>query len=386
VTLVTVGFLLAGFILLLAGAEGLVRGASGIAARLRIPPLVIGLTVVAFGTSAPEFAVSLRSTFDGQTGLAVGNVVGSNVFNVLFVLGVSAIITPLAVSRQLVRVDVPIMATASAVVWFMAVDGLIGRLEGTILASALVLYLLLQVKLGMSDGQLEESKPGRAPRGGGSVAGGGSAPGRSGPPMGVAGTAGRETPVLIQVGMALAGLGLLVLGARWLVAGAVEVASALGISDLVIGLTVIAGGTSLPEVATSVLASLRGERDIAVGNVVGSNLFNILGVLGITAAIAPGGLPVPSAAPGFDFPFMTASALACLPIFFTGLAISRWEGGVFVAYYIAYVSYLILRATEHAALPLVSWIMVGFAVPLTLIVLAGSLLQARNRRRSTRGG
>jgi cation:H+ antiporter len=386
VSLVTVGLLVAGLVLLLAGAEGLVRGASGIAARLRIPPLVIGLTVVAFGTSAPEFAVSLRSTFDGQTGLAVGNVVGSNIFNVLFILGLSAIITPLAVSRQLVRVDVPIMATASAVVWFMAVDGFIGRLEGSILASTLLLYLLLQVKLGMADGQLQEGKPGRALPGTGSGGGAASAPGRSGASPEVVGAAGRATPILVQAGMALAGLGLLVLGARWLVAGAVEIASALGISDLVIGLTVIAGGTSLPEVATSVLASLRGERDIAVGNVVGSNLFNILGVLGITAAIVPGGLPVPPAAPGFDLPFMTAAALACLPIFFTGLAISRWEGGVFVAYYLAYVSYLVLRATEHDALPLVSWFMVGFAVPLTLIVLAGSVLQARHRRRSTRGG
>ncbi len=373
-SLLSWGLLAAGLALLLVGAEGLVRGASGIAARLRIPPLVIGLTVVAFGTSSPELAVSLRSAFDGQTGLAVGNVVGSNVFNVLFILGLSALITPLAVSRQLVRVDVPIMVTASAVAWFMAVDGRIGRAEGVILAAALLLYLVLQVRLGMTDGGADAEKPGRAaPEGSREVAA-------------VSGVAKRQTPLPVQVAMTVVGLVLLVLGARWLVAGAVEIAAALGVSDLVIGLTVIAGGTSLPEVATSVLASLRGERDIAVGNVVGSNIFNLLGVLGLTAMIAPGGLPVPSATPAFDLPFMTAAALACLPVFFTGLAISRWEGAVFLGYYLAYASYLLLRATEHDALPLLSWVMVGFAVPLTLIVLAGSLVQARRRRGGTAPG
>jgi cation:H+ antiporter len=373
---VTIGLLVAGLALLLVGAEGLVRGASGIATRFGIPPLVVGLTVVAFGTSSPELAVSLRSAFDGQTGIAVGNVVGSNVFNVLFVLGLSALITPLVVSRQLIRVDVPIMIVTSAAVWLLALDGRLSRGEGIALALALAAYLLLQLYMGMRES--------RDARGAGLAEATRSVPaadppaGASGRPEGVAGP-GVSLPV--QLLMVAGGLGLLVLGARWLVEGAVSVATVLGLSDLVIGLTVVAAGTSLPEVATSVLASLRGERDIAVGNVVGSNIFNLLGVLGLTAAIAPGGLPVPMGAPGFDLPFMTAAAVACLPIFFTGLAISRWEGGVFLAYYVAYVAYLILRATQHDALPLVSWVMVGFAAPLALFVGCGAVVQGMRGRR-----
>ncbi len=376
--------LAAGLGLLLVGAEGLVRGASGIASRFGIPSLVIGLTVVAFGTSAPELAVSVRSTFDGQAGLAVGNVVGSNIFNVLLILGLSALLTPLAVSRQLVRIDVPLMIGASALVWILALDGHLGRTEGLLLFAGLLGYLVLQFRIGAREGTLNRGKPGREVR---------TAVKERSADLGPLPGAARAAPsLLFQLALTAGGLALLVLGARWLVAGAVEVAVALGVSDLVIGLTIVAGGTSLPEVATSVLASLRGERDIAVGNVVGSNIFNLLGVLGLTAALAPGGLPVPPAAPGFDLPFMTAAALVCLPIFVTGLAISRWEGAVFLGYYLAYTAYLVLRATEHDALPLFSGVMLVFVVPLTVLALGGSLVREgrtrrrRRRRRESRAG
>jgi cation:H+ antiporter len=380
-------FLAAGLALLLVGAEGLVRGASGIAGRFGIPPLVIGLTVVAFGTSAPELAVSLRSTLDGQAGLAVGNVVGSNIFNVLLILGISALVTPLAVSRQLVRIDVPLMIGASALVWILAMDGHLGRAEGLLLFGGLLGYLVLQFRIGAREGALDREKPGREVR---EVRAVRAVPERPRPRVPVPGAAKAGPSILLQVALTVGGLALLVVGARWLVAGAVEVAEALGVSDLVIGLTIVAGGTSLPEVATSVLASLRGERDIAVGNVVGSNLFNLLGVLGLTATLAPGGLPVPLSTSGFDLPFMTAAALVCLPIFVTGLAISRWEGAVFLGYYVAYTAYLVLRATEHDALPLFSGVMLAFVVPLTVLALGGSLVRElsarRGRRKRSSGG
>jgi len=175
---------------------------------------------------------------------------------------------------------------------------------------------------------------------------------------------------------------LLVLGSRWLVNGAVQVATLLGVSQLVIGLTVVAVGTSLPEIATSVLASLRGERDIAVGNVVGSNLFNILSVLGISAMVAPSGIPVARAALTFDIPVMIAVAVACLPIFFTGHLIARWEGAVFLAYYMIYTLYLVLNSTNHDALPAFSSAMLLFILPITAVTLGILAARAWGRERS----
>jgi cation:H+ antiporter len=175
--------------------------------------------------------------------------------------------------------------------------------------------------------------------------------------------------VIGQGVLMLVGLGLLVLGARWLVEGAVAIARAVGVSELVIGLTIVAAGTSLPEVATSIIASVRGERDIAVGNVVGSNLFNILSVLGVTAVIAPSGVRVAPAILSFDLPVMIAVSVACLPIFFTGNMIARWEGALFFGYYLAYTGYVILAATQHDVLPVFSCIMMAFVIPLTVVTL-----------------
>jgi len=174
----------------------------------------------------------------------------------------------------------------------------------------------------------------------------------------------------VQISLIIVGLAMLVLGARWLVDGAVGIANLLGVSELVIGLTIIAAGTSLPEVATSVIASIRGERDIAVGNVVGSNIFNILTVLGLSGIAAPNGIKVATAALTFDVPVMIAVALACAPVFFTGHLIARWEGGVFLIYYGVYTAYLILRARMHDALPAFSAVMLEFVLPLTLLTLA----------------
>ncbi len=339
----TLGQLAAGMVVLIIGAELLVRGASRLALSFGLSPLVVGLTVVAYGTSSPELAVSLQSTLDGRADIAVGNVVGSNIFNVLFILGISALITPLVVAKKLIRVDVPVMIVISALVLVMGLDGSIGMLEGIILVVGVFAY---------TGWLILESRRER-------IAANASADDQV-----------KRSPAWRNILLALAGLGLLVWGAQWLVDGAVTLARTLGVSDLIIGLTIVAAGTSLPEVATSIVASIRGERDIAVGNVVGSNIFNILAVLGASAVIAPGGIPISPAVVRFDFPIMLGVALACLPVFFHEGSINRWEGGMFLGYYIAYTAYLIFAATQHDLLPAFSAIMLWFVIPITVVTLA----------------
>jgi cation:H+ antiporter len=345
----TLLLLVAGLCLLVLGGEFLVRGASRTAARAGVSPLVIGLTVVAFGTSAPEMAVSVLSSAAGQTDLALGNVVGSNIFNVLFILGVSALIAPLVVSHKMVRIEVPIMIGLSALVYALSLDGSVGRVEGAVFLAGLAAYTAIQIRQSRKEKNERIREEYRAEFG--------SPPG---------GNAGRR---ISDIAFILGGLALLVVGSRWFVAGAVEVARELGVDDFVIGLTVVAGGTSLPEVATSVVATIRGERDIAVGNVIGSNIFNILGVLGLSALVGENGIEVSKAALGFDLPVMTAVAAACLPVFFSGHVIARWEGILFLFYYAAYTTYLILAASRHDALAMFSAAMLYFVVPLTAITL-----------------
>jgi len=346
-----------GLAVLVVGAEALVRGASKIAIGAGLSPLVVGLTVVAFGTSAPELAVSIGSSLSGQADLALGNVIGSNISNVLLILGASALVVPLVVNRQIVRLDVPIGLLAAILALLVAVDGRIGRLDGLLLTAGIIGYMafqVFQVRAGKSAAAEETRLAGAT-----FVTNGPDEQDSGDAPAGW----------LLNIGLVVVGLVLLVLGARWFVDGAVTIARRLGVSDLVIGLTVVAGGTSLPELATSVMATLRGERDIAVGNVIGSNVFNLLAVLGLSAAAAPGGIAVPSGALWFDFPVLIAVSLACLPILFTGHTIARWEGALFLAYYGAYVTYLVLVATEHAALSTFSFAMWAFALPLTAVTL-----------------
>ncbi|MDI9548839.1 MAG: calcium/sodium antiporter [Chloroflexota bacterium] len=352
--------LVGGVVLLIVGAEGLVRGASRIAAALGIAPLIIGLTVVAFGTSSPELAVSIGAGLNGQADIALGNVIGSNIFNVLFILGTSALIAPLVVNQQLVRLDVPILIAVSIVAWLFCSDGQVNRLEGLALFAGLIAYtgFLIAQARGEKDAEVHAQYDKKRWRAGDASARG----------------------WLINVAYVIAGLAILVLGSRLLVTSATAIAQALGVSSLIIGLTIVAAGTSLPEVATSILASVRGERDIAVGNVVGSNLFNLLAVLGLTASVAPNGVPVSAAAIHFDLPVMAAVALACLPIFFTGSLIARWEGFLFLGYYAAYTVYLILYAQQHDALPLFSEVMLLFVIPLTVLTLAVISWRAVNAR------
>lgn len=350
---------IAGLILLIIGAEALVRGASRLSAIIGISPLIIGLTVVAFGTSSPELAVSVNSGLKGQADIALGNVIGSNIFNVLFILGLSAAITPLAVSRQLIRLDVPLMIVVSLLVLLFGFDGKVNRWEGAVLFSGIILYtafLIYQSRKERNGGKKDEFTI----------------------EYGISnGKSSRHW--VINPALIVAGLGMLVLGSRWLVDSSVTIAQALGVSQLVIGLTIIAAGTSLPEVATSVIASIRGERDIAVGNVIGSNIFNILSVLGLASLVSPQGIQVSGAALRFDIPIMIAVAVACLPIF-TDYIIARWEGLLFVGYYVAYTVYLILAAIQHVALSFYSQMMFLFVVPITLLTLVIVKIYAFRKR------
>jgi cation:H+ antiporter len=335
-----------GFFALITGSDTLVKGATQLAVSLNVSPLVIGLTIVAFGTSAPELAINIQAAYEGRPGLAIGNVVGSNIANILLILGVAAVITPLAVSYQLLKQDVPLMIGASILLILLALDGLLGRWDGLVLFSGIIIYTTYVIIQGRREGasledldlDIEASQSGRA-------------------------------GMMRQIGLIIFGLVLLSVGAQWLVNGAVMIATLFHVSELIIGLTIVAIGTSLPELATSVAASLHGKTDMAVGNVVGSNLFNILSVLGLSALVAPAGIVVESAALAFDLPVMLAVAVAALPIFFTGYRIERWEGGLFLAYYVAYLSYLILYATDHALLPMFSSAMIGFVIPLTVVTL-----------------
>ena len=350
----------AGLGALVLGANLLVRGAGKLALSFGISPLVVGLTIVAFGTSAPEMAVSAGAVLNGQGDIAIGNVVGSNVFNVLFILGVSALIAPLLVNSQLIRQEVPIMLGASLLLVALTLDARVGPLEGALLLALLAGYTVFLVVQSRRESQAtadeyaEDNPPAQA--------------------------GDWDSRLPMQLALIAAGLVGLVLGSDWLVTAAVHFARALGVSDVVIGLTIVAAGTSMPEVATSVTAALKGERDIAVGNVVGSNTFNILGCVGLTgllSAWSPDGqaLAVAPSLLTFDLWVMLAVALACLPVFLTGREIARWEGGVFLGYYVAYVAYLILAAQQHDALPAFSGVMLGFVVPLTVVTLVVALIR-----------
>jgi cation:H+ antiporter len=344
-----------GLVLLVFGADLLVKGAARLAGNFGVPALVVGLTVVAFGTSAPELAVSVKAAYSGQPELAIANVVGSNIFNVLFILGVAALISPLVISRQLIRQDVPLMVGMSILVAVMAFNGNINRFEALILAIGLFSYTAFLFYQGRKQGM---------------------------------DTADEEVEAMLQVKapawqnllLVLGGLILLVLGARWLVQSAVEIATLFGVSEAVIGLTIVAAGTSLPEVVTSVVATIRGQRDIAVGNVVGSNIFNILCVLGLSGLVSPTPLLAGEQLAQLDIPVMLGVALLCLPLFFTGAVVDRIEGGIFLTLYVAYLWYLVARTLEQPYLPtLQNGIVLGL-LPLVLVYIIYSLWHSLRRR------
>lgn len=332
-----------GLLLLIIGAELLVKGASGIALNLRISSLVVGLTVVAFGTSSPELFVGIESSLTGKEGITFGTVVGSNIFNILFILGITALIMPLSVSKKLLRMDVPFMIILSALLLLLSLNGVLSRMEGIVLTAGFIFYTSFLI-LGSRSKHKSE-------------------------PVDANETPSKKRGWLLNICMAAGGLGLLLAGSNWFLDGAVEIARLAGFSETIIGLTIVAAGTSMPEVVTSIMAAIRGEREVAVGNVVGSNIFNILGVLGISALFAVDGIDISESLIRFDIPVMIAVALACLPIFFTGGVISRGEGFLLLGYYVVYTFYLILAANQHDALPILSYTMLWFVIPLTVVTL-----------------
>jgi len=359
----SVVYLVVGLALLAAGAELLVRGASRLALLLGVSPLVVGLTVVAYGTSAPEVVVSAHAALAGNADIAVGNAIGSNILNILLILGVCAAIRPLSISLQLVHWDVPMMIAASVVLLAMAWDGILGKVDGLLLLSGFFGYSWFVVWRSGRDGKA-------APALG---EGAGRAPGRG------AGYAA------LQLLFIVLGLAVLVVGARLLVDGASEIARSLGVSDLLIGLTIVALGTSMPEVAVSVAATIRGARDIAVGNVVGSTIFNITGALGIGAALAPSGIVVPESVLHFDMPMMIFVTAACLPIFASRLSIRRWEGFLLVGYYVAYNLFLVLKVHRHGMLGAYEDAMRLVILPVTALLLFIVIARAIRRGDFTLG-
>lgn len=333
------------------------RGASHLSVAAGISPLVVGLTVVAYATSAPELAVSVQASLAGQAGVATGNIVGSNIANILLILGLSALAAPLAVHQQVVRLDVPLMLLVSVAVLLMSRNGLISTLEGVGLVIGALVFTVFVIRKSrretreiVAEYEQEFGVPEAERRG--------------------------AKRIMHDVLLIIIGLVMLLVGARMLVRAATTTAAALGVSEVVIGLTIVAVGTSLPELATSLVASIRGERDIAVGNIVGSNLFNLLFVLGSAAVVVPLGIPVDPVVVSTDIPLMIGASLLCLPIF-AGYVVARWEGFLFLLLYAAYVTFVLLRATSHPWLGTYSQFMLAFGLPLTALAAGLSWYHAR---------
>ena len=342
--------LLCGLALLVAGAELLVRCAVRMAANLKVRPLLIGLTLVAVGSSAPQLTVSLQAALNDTADIAVGSVIGSNIFNILVTLGLSALIIPLRVSRQLVRLDIPLMILASGLVFALALNKQLDRLDGVVLLGGLLVYLALLLRQSRHSGHHHPRHD--LPR----------------------------TSWLHNLVLMLAALLLLGLAGHLLLGAAVTLATELGLSERIIGLTIIAVSTSLPQLATSLIAAFRGQREIAVGNVIGSNVFNLLGVLGLTALVAPAPLSVSPNALAFDLPVMLGVAALCLPVFYTGYRVTRGEGLLFLGLYLAYALHVVSFTTGMPLAGKLEHLMLFFVLPALLLFLLLSTLRAWRRQ------
>jgi len=317
-----------GVLLLLAGAEALVRGASALALRVGITPLVVGLTVVAIGTSSPELVVSVKAALAGQGGVAIGSVVGSNIANLALIVGVSAAISPMAVDRTLVRHDMPVMLGSMVLMIVFLVDGELGRVEGGILFAGAIAYTFESIRASRKQTKAERKAEAVAEA---------KAIAQGDPPEAKAESI-VHAPIWRNLLFVIGGIALLVYGADWLLSGAVELATQLGVSEAIIGLTLVALGTSLPELATTVVAAFRGHGEIALGNALGSNIFNVFGVLGPTALTVPlfGGDIGPDV-----LAIMVGVAILTLVFLVSGGETRRWEGGVLLATYVAYLLWIV---------------------------------------------
>ena len=307
---------LLGLVFLYFGAEALVKGSSSLGLRLGLSPLVVGLTIVAFGTSTPELAVSLNAANLGQTDIAVGNVVGSNIANIGLILGLSVLVRPLHIDLKLIRIDVPIMIGVSILLCLLLIDNQLGLIEGALLITGLFIFTIFSVV---------EARQARLPE----------------PEESEIVLAARWGGWLQEVLLIAGGLVMLIIGGRVLVNGAVQIALLAGVSEAVIGLTIVAVGTSLPELATSVLAAARNMSDISVGNIVGSNIFNTMGVLGASALMAP--LPLGNVTWG-DLGVMLAFTIVLLPLMRAGFLLKRRDGIILLVSYLIYITTLIAMA------------------------------------------
>ncbi|MDJ0654025.1 MAG: calcium/sodium antiporter [Xanthomonadales bacterium] len=307
----TVTIFLAGLVLLYAGGESLVRGAASLGLRLGMTPLVVGLTIVAFATSAPELLVTTQAALQGEGGLAVGNVVGSNICNIGLILGITTLVRPTRIDVKLVRLDVPVMLGASVLLALLLIDSRVTRIEGTLLLLGLVSYMAYTVYQSRKAGrweqqEFEESVP-------------------------------QEHSTILSVIQVVGGVLLLVYGGKLFVDGAVDIAASLGVPAAIIGLSVVSIGTSIPELATSIVAAVRGHSDLAAGNLVGSNIFNVCSVLGLTALVSP--LDAGQVT-WIDLGVMLAASALTMRLMFTAARIERWEGGILLLGYLTYLTWL----------------------------------------------
>lgn len=309
-------FIIIGIALVLWGADKFTDGASALARRMKVPPIVIGLTVVAMGTSAPELFVSMASALKGSSGMALGNIVGSNIFNALAIVGCAALVAPIVITPGTVKKDIPFAIVASAALALLTlIDGRLDRIDALLLLAGFAVFMVYTLRLARSGNAQQET----------------------------AGEAADATPANLWkcLGLIVLGLACLIVGSNIFVNYASDVARQLGVSDAVVGLTIVACGTSLPELATSVVSARKGESAIAIGNAIGSNVFNILLILGLTGTICPmtlGGIT------WIDMAMMLGSIGLLWLFSFTKLRVQRWEGGVLVAIFLAYMTWLVVTA------------------------------------------
>lgn len=317
---------IAGLVIIILAAEFVLRGASRLAARLGIKPIIIGLTVVSVGTSVPELAVGITAVSEGSGSLAVGNIAGTNILNILFILGLSAAIRPLPLQLLSIRFDVPVMIVSAIALFLMALDGQLSRFEGILLTMAAVIYAIAIIRI--SKKESAKMREEYAEEYGSQV------------------LLKEKNSVLGWVGniiLMIAGLVLSMVGADLLVAGAVSIAQAMGVSDAIIGLTIVAIGTSAPELATTIMATIKNDRDVAVGNLIGSSISNILFILGVTCIVAPNGVDVSEDILWLDLPMAAAVAIVCYPVFRSDRMVTRREGIIFVSAYLIYLTFLLFR-------------------------------------------
>lgn len=342
-----------GLLALIGGAEILVRAVTKLAALLGISKLIIGLTVVAFGTSAPELAISIQAGVNGETDIMIGNIIGSNISNTLLILGLAALVIPIKVNISLIKSDTPIMIGATLLVFFFALNGFISFWECLALSFLLVIYLIYLARQGNPDLGTPIKKPEKKP-----------------------------STILGYSLVTIIGFILLISGARWMIDSAIIFAELAGVSELVIGLTVVAIGTSLPEVVVVLVAALKKERDIAVGSIIGSNILNLLLVLGVSGLFIEGAIPVQSVLLQFDLLVLIAASVLCIPIFYTGFRIERWEGGILLFFYLSYLFFLYLSNTGHSWLEDFTNLMIYFVLPIIgLILFIVTLLEWKKRSR-----